>query len=42
MSGLPDVVVDGVGDAGISDVVGDEVVVERRMCQDVGVDGILS
>ena len=41
MSGLLDVVVDGVGNVGISDAVGDEVVVERRVCWDVGVDGIL-
>ena len=41
MSGLLDVVVDGVGDVGIPDSVGDEIVVERRVCWDVEVDGIL-
>ena len=41
MSGLLDVVVDRVGDIGGSDVLGDKVVVERRVCWDVGVDGIL-
>ena len=41
MSGLLDVVVDGVGDVGISNAVGDEVLVERRMCRGVGIDGIL-
>ena len=41
MSGLLDVIVDWIGDVGGSDMLGDEVVVEGRMCWDVGVDGIL-
>ena len=41
MSSLLDVVVDGVGDVGGSNTLGDKVVVERRVCRDVGVDGIL-
>ena len=41
MSGLLDVVVDRIGDVGVSDAMSDEVIVERRVCWGVGVDGIL-
>ena len=41
MSGLLDVIVDWIGDVGVSDAMGGKVIVERRVCRDVGVDGIL-
>ena len=41
MSGLLDVVVDRIGDVGVSDAMSGEVIVGRRVCWGVGVDGIL-